>query len=101
MLPNHKGKTKDEYFWDVDWRYAFDTEIFKQHLIDFGWNEHKLLYRRKFKEPKRNKAIEEKIKAATNNGKSFEDALLEVKDEYDIDDSSINFLLIIKRVKIK
>ena len=41
---------------------------------------------------KRNKGIEEKIKVATNNGKSFEDALLEVKDEYDIDDSSINFL---------
>ena len=43
--------------WNVDWRYAFGSEFFKQHLIDFGWNEHKLLYRRKFKEPKRNKAI--------------------------------------------
>jgi hypothetical protein len=56
-LETWKIKTKDEFFWDVDWRYAFDTEIFKQHWIDFGWDEHKLLYRRKFKEPKRNKAI--------------------------------------------
>ena len=56
-LETWKVKTKDDFFWDVDWRYAFDTELFKQHWIDFGWNENKLLYRRKFKEPKRNKAI--------------------------------------------
>jgi hypothetical protein len=42
--------------WDLDWRYAFGAEIFKQHLIDFGWNENKLLYRKK-KYPSRHKAI--------------------------------------------
>ena len=45
------------YLWDVDWRYAFGTEIFKQHWIDFGWDEKKLLHRRKRNETKRHKAI--------------------------------------------
>jgi hypothetical protein len=43
--------------WDVDWRYAFGSEIFKQHWIDFGWDENKLLHRLKRKEKKRHKAI--------------------------------------------
>jgi hypothetical protein len=41
---------------------------------------------------KRNKTIEGKINNATNSGKSFEDALQEVKEEYEIDESSISFL---------
>lgn len=43
--------------WDVDLRFAFGSEIFKQHLIDHGWNEAKLLYRHKWRTPKRHKAI--------------------------------------------
>ena len=43
--------------WDVDWRFAYGNEIFKQHLIDIGWNEDKLLYRSKHKDPIRRKAI--------------------------------------------
>ena len=41
---------------------------------------------------KRNKFIEEKINNATSSGKSFEDALQKIKEEYEIDDSSIDFL---------
>ena len=43
--------------WDVDWRYAYGDEIFKQHLIDIGWDEDKFLYRSKHKDPTRHKAI--------------------------------------------
>lgn len=43
--------------WDVDWRYAFGAEIFKQHWIDFGLDEDKLLYRRKRKHTERHKLI--------------------------------------------
>jgi len=50
-------KDLNDDLWDVDWRYAFGTEIFKQHWIDFGWDEEKLLYHRKSKEQKRHKAI--------------------------------------------
>ena len=41
---------------------------------------------------KRNKTIEEKINQEINSGKSFEEALQEIKEKYEIDDSSINFL---------
>jgi len=42
---------------------------------------------------KRNKTIEGKINQEMNNGKTFEEALGEIKKEYEIDSSSINFLL--------
>lgn len=41
---------------------------------------------------KRNKTIEEKINTATKNGKSFEDALKEIQEQYEIDESSASFL---------
>ena len=50
-------KAEDGSLWDLDWRYAFGQEIFKQHWIDFGWDEAKLLHRRKRNDPVRNKLI--------------------------------------------
>ena len=50
-------KAEDGSFWDLDWRYAFGPEIFKQHWIDFGWDETKLLHRPKRKDPARHKLI--------------------------------------------
>jgi hypothetical protein len=52
MVQDDKG-----YLWDVDWRYAFGSEVFQQHWVDFGWDEEKLLYRKKHKDPTRHKAI--------------------------------------------
>ncbi|HAK37276.1 MAG: hypothetical protein QGG38_07250 [Nitrospinaceae bacterium] len=42
---------------------------------------------------KRNKAIEESISKEISEGKSFEEALQEIKGKYEIEDVSINFLL--------
>ena len=50
-------KDEDGSLWDMDWRYAFGEEIFKQNWIDFGWNKQKLLYSPTNKELPRKKVI--------------------------------------------
>ena len=42
---------------------------------------------------KRNKSIEDEIDKKVKEGSSFEDALLSLKEEYSIEESSINFIL--------
>ena len=59
-------KAEDGSFWDLDWRYAFGPEIFKQHWVDFGWDETKLLHRPKRKDPGRHKLILYICAEATN-----------------------------------
>jgi hypothetical protein len=49
--------TNDCQLWDVDWRFAFRSEVFKQNLIDFGLDEQKHLYRYKRKDQKRHKLV--------------------------------------------
>jgi glycosyltransferase involved in cell wall biosynthesis len=50
-------QTNDCQLWDVDWRYAFGSEVFKQNLIDFGLDEQKYLYRYKRKDQKCHKLV--------------------------------------------
>jgi len=50
-------QTNDCQLWDVDWRYAFGSEVFKQNLIDFGLDEQKFLYRYKRKDQKCHKLV--------------------------------------------
>ena len=50
-------KTTKGEIWDIDCRYAYGVEIFKQNYVDHGWTQNKLLYQRKQKSVKRHKAI--------------------------------------------
>ena len=61
-------------------------------LPDLDFHIGKALTGTQYPFAKRNKTIEEKISATTNDGKSFEESLMEIKEEYEVDDSSINFL---------
>ena len=56
-LATWKVQAEDGSIWDLDWRYAYGQEIFKQHWIDFGWDEAKLLFKPKRKDKPRHKAI--------------------------------------------
>ncbi|WP_052055202.1 glycosyltransferase [Myxosarcina sp. GI1] len=42
--------TRQQQIYDVDLRYAWGREIFSQHLIDFGWTEEILMFRKPFAE---------------------------------------------------
>ena len=56
-LATWKVLAEDGSIWDLDWRYAYGQEIFKQHWIDFGWDETKLMHRPKRKDQARHKLI--------------------------------------------
>lgn len=41
-------RDRQQQLYDVDMRYAWGREIFTQHLIDYGWTEGTLLFRKSF-----------------------------------------------------
>lgn len=48
---------ENQHLYDIDVRYAWGSEIFKQNLFDFGWSEATLLYKKPKHEPLRHKFI--------------------------------------------
>lgn len=48
---------ENQHLYDIDVRYAWGSEIFKQNLFDFGWSEATLLYKKPKQEPPRHKFI--------------------------------------------
>lgn len=49
--------SEDNQIYDIDIRYAWGSEIFKQNLIDHGWTESQLLHNQLKDEPNRRKLI--------------------------------------------
>lgn len=48
---------EDKQLYDIDIRYAWGSEIFKQNLVDHGWSEATLLHKKNKQEPIRHKLI--------------------------------------------
>ncbi len=48
---------EDQNIYDIDLRYAWGGEIFKQHLVDYGWSEETLLHKHQKEENLRRKII--------------------------------------------
>ena len=50
-------RANDTSLWEIDWRYAYGHEIFRQHLVDFGWSSDNILYTPLLKDEQRYKLI--------------------------------------------
>lgn len=61
---------EDRQLYDIDIRYAWGSEIFKQNLVDHGWSEATLLHKKDKQEPTRHKLIIYLCENFTNLDKS-------------------------------
>lgn len=68
-----------------DWAYLYFPDLDFHIGRDLGYTHYPFA--------KRNKAIEEEIEAETKAGRSLEEALKTIKDDYEIDETSIKVLL--------
>lgn len=73
---------EDRQLYDIDIRYAWGSEVFKQNLVDHGWSEATLLHKKIKNEPDRHKLIIYLCEASTNLDK--EQKLESVPDRFAI-----------------